>query len=155
VRSKIILIMLLTATAIGTAGCNSAVGQREAAGTIIGAAVGGLIGSQFGGNTGARIAAGFAGATIGGLIGNRIGSYLDEKERQQLAAITRETAMTGKPRSFTSLRTGARVKTRLANTSVNDVGDTCRTVVQEILLPDGTSAMDTVKACRSNGQWQI
>jgi surface antigen len=150
-----IKILITAASAVFLVGCNQTAGPRQQSGTVIGALVGGAIGSQFGGNVGSRIAAGVLGAAIGGLIGNQIGGYLDEQDRARLAAITRQTAITGSTRQFTSLKSGARVRTRVVNTRVNVAGDTCRTVEQEIVLRDGTAARDTVQACRTNGQWQV
>lgn len=59
------------------------VGQKEAVGTLGGAALGGYLGNQIGGGTGKTIAT-VAGVLLGGWAGNEIGSSLDRADRAEI-----------------------------------------------------------------------
>ena len=75
---------------LSLAGCANQGGtSNETMGTATGAVLGGIAGSLVGKGNG-RILTGLAGAAIGGFIGNRIGASLDERERADLAAQSRQ-----------------------------------------------------------------
>ncbi len=59
-------------------------GQKQAVGTLGGAALGGLLGSQIGHGTGQLVATG-AGVLLGGWLGNEIGASLDRADRTELS----------------------------------------------------------------------
>jgi surface antigen len=59
-------------------------GQKQAVGTVGGAALGGLLGNQFGGGTGKTIAT-TVGVLLGGWAGNEIGVSLDRADRMQMS----------------------------------------------------------------------
>jgi surface antigen len=61
-------------------GCSNQMGQREGAGTLLGAIAGGLLGSQIGeGDT--RLFAVGAGTLLGAMVGGEIGRSLDATDR--------------------------------------------------------------------------
>jgi surface antigen len=129
-------------------------GQREGEGTAAGALIGGALGGLAGGRGGRGVAGAIAGAAIGGFIGNRIGAALDEQDRQALAAATRATASSGKPRHFSSRRSGTRGRVEVVSSSqVN--GRECRTIRQQVTLKDGSNLNDTVRACKGPKGWEV
>lgn len=153
-------ICLAVAVAVGglvatTPASAQFMGPKEEIGTGTGALIGGIVGSFVGGGAGARVGAAVAGAVIGGVIGNRIGAALDEEDRRQAEAMTRATMSSASSRSYTNKRTGVRVKTRVTSTSKNASGQTCRTVQQEVVKPDGQVVTDTVKGCRGADGWKV
>lgn len=75
-------IVLIAAAAFLLAACEGA-GQKETAGTLIGAAAGGLLGAQFGSGAG-KIAAATVGTLAGGFIGSSIGKSLDRADQQAM-----------------------------------------------------------------------
>lgn len=141
-----ILSILLT-------GCQT-VGPKEKIGTFAGVGAGALIGSQFGHGNG-RVASALLGAAVFGFLGNRIGAQLDEQDRQNLARITRQAASSGRSSHFRNLHTGVSGSARVVRSSINSVGETCRTVEQEVVLRDGTVSKDTVSACKGKNGWTV
>lgn len=79
----IVLILLLSCCLL-LAGCKST-GDKQVAGTAIGAVAGGLVGSLFGSGSGKVVAIGI-GALAGAAIGNYVGSILDEQDQAAVAA---------------------------------------------------------------------
>jgi len=133
-------------------------GPREEEGTAAGAIFGGILGSVIGGAVGGRagsaIVGGIAGATIGGFIGNRIGAELDEEDRRAMAATTRAAIRSGRTKRFRSRRSG--VRGRAVVVRENKVaGKPCRTIKQEVVLRDGRTVSDTVRACRGPNGWEV
>lgn len=84
-------------------------------GTIIGAGLGALLGSTLGGDN--KVVGTAVGALLGGFLGNEIGGYLDEQDRQQMAAITKSTIETGQANSWTNPDTKVAAKTRVVETT--------------------------------------
>ncbi len=74
----------LAAAALILAGCTNDAGQKETAGTVIGAVAGAVLGSQVGGGSG-RLVAVAVGTLAGALIGNEIGKSLDRADRLAMA----------------------------------------------------------------------
>lgn len=146
-------IAVLLAVSSGIAGCETT-GPKQQSGAIIGAIAGGAIGSQFGGSTGGHIAGGLIGAVAGGLIGGGIGAQLDAQDRARLDEITTASLKSGSARSFRNSKTGVSANTRVVGTS-NTGGKLCRTVQQDVTLPDGSVSRDTVSGCKGPSGWQV
>lgn len=70
----------LAAAALILAGCTNDAGQKETAGTVIGAVAGAVLGSQVGGGSG-RLVAVAVGTLAGAFIGNEIGKSLDRADQ--------------------------------------------------------------------------
>src|SRR3546814_2178716 len=79
------LAVLSVLAALAVAGCDTTqggvagMGQKQTAGTVLGAVGGGLLGSTIGKGSGRLVAVG-AGTLLGGLIGSEIGNSLDRSE---------------------------------------------------------------------------
>lgn len=149
-RAKILTASLCVA--LGLSACETA-GPKQQSGAVIGAVAGGLIGSQFG-SGGGRIAAGIGGAIIGGLIGGGIGAELDAQDRASLNAITTASIRTGSSRSFRNAKTGVRGSTKVVQTTTED-GKLCRTVQQNVTMPNGKVSSDTVSGCKGPNGWSV
>ena len=140
---------------VGSAQPSSAqMGQREGEGTAAGALLGGVLGGLIGGSGGRAVVGVVAGAAIGGLIGNRIGASLDEEDRRAMATATRAAAVSGKPKKFSSRKTGVRGTAQVVSTQQVD-GRQCRTIKQEVVLKDGSVLNDTVNACKGARGWEV
>jgi surface antigen len=137
------------------AGCTSTAGNKEVAGTGIGATIGAAIGASLGDDQGSRLIGSVAGAVIGGLIGNRIGAALDAEDRKRLAEITRQAAKSGGAKSFRNRKSGVRATARVTKTQTSSTGQVCRTVVQEVVLADGRRLNDSVDACQGRNGWNV
>jgi surface antigen len=153
-------IVIATAGLIVTILCASVLpsraqmGTREEQGTAAGSLLGGVLGGIAGGRGSRGVAGAVAGAAIGGFIGNRIGAALDEQDRQALARATRAAASSGKPKSFASRKSGARGRVEVVSSSRVD-GRECRTIKQEVVLKDGRTLNDTVRACKGSRGWEV
>jgi len=129
-------------------------GPREEEGTAAGAVIGGIVGGLIGGRGGAAVGGAIAGSVIGGLIGNRIGAALDEEDRIAFERATRRAITSGKSQRYANKRTGVRARAQVVSTQKVQ-GKPCRTVKQEIVLKDGTTMNDTVRACRGPNGWEV
>ena len=69
------------AFSMALSGCQTG-GEKETAGTLIGAAGGAIIGSQIGGGSG-KVAAVALGALGGGYIGKKVGKSMDDSDRRE------------------------------------------------------------------------
>lgn len=142
----------------GLAACSSTdqTGQKEAQGTLVGSVVGGMIGGYIpGGNSVAGQVLRSQAGTIGSLVGGAIGAALDEEDRQRLAQATRAAIAGGQPKSFSNKQSGVRGKVTVTRSHVNDSGQQCRTVKQEVIVKDGTTLSDTVSACKGPNGWDV
>ncbi|KAA5599565.1 hypothetical protein [Blastochloris sulfoviridis] len=141
--------------AVSAGGASAQMGSKEQGGAIGGALIGGAVGSFIGGNAAARVGSAVAGAMIGSFIGSRIGAALDEEDRRQLARMTRASMESNSGKQYTSRKTGAKVRTRVAKTARNAEGQTCRTVEQEVVTKDGRVVKDRVTGCRGPNGWSV
>lgn len=147
-KTAVVLMMALSLSACETAG------PKQQSGAVLGAVVGGVIGSQFGGNSRAHLAAGVLGAAIGAGIGGSIGARLDAQDRARLREITTASIRSGKARSFRNAKTGVRATTKVIRTT-DAGGKLCRTVQQDVTLPNGKTSRDTVSGCKGANGWSV
>lgn len=151
---NVAIFLVLLLLCVGTARAQE-MGPKETMGTVGGALLGGVFGSMIGGNAAGHIVGGIAGAAIGGFIGNRFGASLDEQDRIALAQATKRAMTSGGRSSFSNRNTGVRGTARVTGTSKNLVGQTCRTVEQEVVLKDGSVSRDTVTGCKGPNGWSV
>ena len=154
---KALKVLVVAGTIVSLGACVQGKGDKEVAGTLLGAAAGGVIGSQIGDGTGQLVAVG-AGVLLGGLLGSEIGRSLDKADQAYAAQSyqqTMETAPVGQTNSWVNPDSGNQgsytpVKTYQANN-----GQYCREFQQTITVGGQTeSAYGT--ACRQpDGVWQI
>jgi surface antigen len=153
-KTSIVIVAIIVALCASILPSQAQMGPREGEGTAAGALLGGVIGGLAGGRGSGGVAGAIAGAAIGGFIGNRIGAALDEQDRLALARATQAAAASGRPKQFSSKRTGARGRAEVVSSSqVN--GRQCRTIRQEVVLKDGSSLNDTVRACKGPKGWEV
>ena len=132
-------------------------GNKQLAGSLIGAAGGGLLGSQFGDGAG-QLAATAAGTAIGALVGNQIGQGLDRADqaaasRAQIQAL--ETAPTGSTVVWRNPDSGNAGRVQPLGTYRTTSGEFCREFQHTVLV--GGEAQDAFgTACRQpDGSWRI
>jgi surface antigen len=110
----------LVAAFLPMGACDTALINKQQAGTLIGGAAGAVggytLGKEIGGTQG-KILGGVLGAATGAWIGSRIGASLDEIDRQKLAEATQHTAVTGQPEKWHNPDTGVTVQTKVASTT--------------------------------------
>ncbi len=155
---RAITLGLLMAATVATAGCSNLQGQgnKQLAGTGLGAIAGGLAGSQIGGGSGRLWATG-AGVLLGALVGSEIGGSLDNADRAAAAqaqnraysapvgqTINWNNPQSGNSGSYTPVRDGYATN-----------GNYCRQYNQTIVV-DGRTETGTGTACRNaDGTWAI
>ncbi len=143
------MIALLTAACAGQ-------GEKQAFGTLGGAALGGLIGSQFGSGSG-KLAATGAGVLIGALVGSEIGRSMDKVDRMKAnqAINTAHQAPLGETITWDNPNTGNYGTVTPIRDGTSSSGNYCREFQQTVTIGGKTeSAYGT--ACRQpDGSWQI
>jgi surface antigen len=144
----------LTILAGSIAPAPAQMGPREGEGTAAGAILGGVVGGLIGGRGGAAVGGAIIGTVVGGLIGNRIGAALDEEDRRAMERATRAAITSGKAQRYANKRTGVKVRARVVSSQKVD-GKPCRTIKQEVVLKDGNTVSDTVRACRGPNGWEV
>ena len=154
---KVKTIAAVTAVTLLTSACHvTGHGQKQAVGTLGGAAVGGLIGSQFGSGSG-QVAATIGGVLIGGLIGSEIGRQLDEADRirAQQAMMQAHAAPVGQQIAWNNPNTGNYGTVTPVREGTSASGQYCREYQQTIVV-GGKSEQAYGTACRQpDGSWQI
>lgn len=150
------LTALLMVAVVAT-GCVTGSGQKQTAGTVLGAGVGGLAGSQFGKGRG-QLAAVTAGALIGAMLGSETGASLDRADEAYLnrAQTAAHAAPVGEPIVWSnpsSGNTGTVVATREGTAQAS--GQLCREYRHTVYV--GGRAQDAYGvACREeDGSWTL
>ena len=132
-------------------------GQKEMAGTMIGAGLGGLAGSQIGDGTGQLAAVG-AGALLGAMLGGEVGRSLDKADELYAAQNYQqalETASTGTTTTWVNPDTGHSGTHTPTRTWQPDSGQYCREFQQTVTIGGQTEAAYG-RACREqDGTWRI
>ena len=130
-------------------------GQKQEQGEEIGSVIGDLLGDYVpGGKSVAGQVLKANAGTIGGLVGGAIGAALDGEDLEALEQVTLESFDTGEPKSFASKRTGVRGSVKVNNKRINQNGQQCRTVRQDVRLKDGTARTGHVSACKGPNGWK-
>jgi len=155
---KLKAIAIVSLTAVTVSACaNSAMGDKQTLGGLLGAAGGAVAGAQFGNGKGQLVGVA-AGTLLGALIGSEMGRSLDRADQLTMARTTQDalertpsnrSARWSNPDSGNS---GA-ITPRPAYTNSN--GQYCREFQQTIIVGgEEQSAYGT--ACRQlDGSWQI
>lgn len=156
-RTFIPVLSLLFIAGLSLTACQSSNwGDKQTAGTLLGAGGGALLGNQFGHGTGNVIATA-AGAVIGGWLGNEIGASLDNADRAELQraqysaynapvgeTITWNNPESGNSGTFTPVRDGR-----------SSSGAYCREFQQTVNV-GGRRQQAYGTACREpDGDWRI
>jgi surface antigen len=148
-------MVVLLAAALGA--CQTAGGQKQAGGTLLGAGLGALAGSQIGSGRG-QLAAVAIGALGGAFLGNSVGRSLDKADRLHAERATQaaQTAPIGQPvvwRNPDSGNHGSVTPVREGNDT--STGAYCREYQQTVTV-NGSSQQAYGTACRQpDGSWKI
>lgn len=110
-RVKLLVCCTLILTLAGCA-------TKEQTGTGLGAIVGGAAGYLFGGKY--KKVATVLGAVAGGFIGNKLGKYLDERDKQRMEEVTKQTISTGKTHSWSNPEAKTSGKAELVATETKE-----------------------------------
>ena len=156
-RLPLTCLLLVSCALVGCTSTTSydQIGQKQEHGEELGSVVGDLIGNYIpGGRTVAGQVLKDHAGTIGGLVGGAIGAALDEEDRQALDKATRDAFESGQTRSFANKKTGARGTVAVVKTHVNQNGQQCRTVKQDIKTKSGAALTENVSACKGSGGWK-
>ena len=155
------LVASLLVLSLGSVSCSHlplyGEGQKEAAGTVIGAGTGALIGSQIGKGK-ANLAAVAIGTLAGALIGQQIGETLDHADKQymqQTAQTTLEKARTNETSQWVNPDSGHSGTITPTRTFEGEQGQPCREYTQTVMI-GGEPQEARGTACRqSDGTWLI
>ncbi len=152
---KIFIFLLIFGVSL--AGCAPRMGEKEGAGTFLGAGTGALLGSQVGQGRG-RIVAVAVGTLAGALLGQEIGKSLDRADQlamQQNAQYALEYTRTNQTTSWRNPDTGNYGRVTPVETYLASEGRYCREYLQEIVI-DGQLQQAYGTACRQpDGSWKI
>ncbi len=155
---KLTKIATIGVVALFLAACaNSEYGQKETAGTLIGAVGGALLGSTIGSGTG-QVAAIAAGTIIGAWIGNEVGKSLDRADRLALerAQDSAYTAPIGEPISWNNPDSGNYGSvTPLRDGNNATTGEYCREFQHEVTIGWRTEQAYGVACRQPDGSWKI
>ncbi len=154
------LVHQISAVAVAAAliaGCsNTGNGEKEAGGTLVGAAAGGVIGSQFGSGSGKLVATG-VGVLIGAFVGNQIGKSLDAADRQRMLAAQQAayTAPVGQQIVWNNPNSGNNGSITPVKDGTDASGNQCREFQTTVVI-GGQSQQAYGTACRQpDGSWKV
>ena len=155
---KILLSTCTSALLVG--GCLQTTGQKQTAGTLIGAAAGGLVGSQIGSGTG-QLAATGAGVLLGALFGNEIGASLDRADKlfaSKSAQYALENLQDGQTTSWTnpnSGNSGSVTPVNVYTSGVRTGEQYCREYQTKVTVGGKTQSAYGTVCRRPDGTWEI
>ena len=133
---------------IGAGRCN-----RDAIGTLLGAATGGLIGSQIGDGTGQMAAVG-AGVFLGAILGGSIGRQMDQVDQSCVGQVL-EYAPDNQPVEWQNPNTDAYYTTTATNTYEQSDGRYCREYQTTATVGGRVQNMYGTACRQPDGAWQI
>ena len=147
---------LVAVVGVSLAACETT-GQKEGAGTVIGAVGGAIAGAQLGKGDG-KLAATAVGALLGAIVGSEVGKSLDRADQIALAQTTQQTledAPIGRTNSWSNPDSGNSGTITPTQTYTKNDGQPCREFQQTVTIGgDREEAYGT--ACRqADGTWKI
>lgn len=139
---------------VSLGGCYAHGGQKQTAGTLIGAVGGGLLGSQIGGGSGRLIATG-VGTLLGAMVGNSVGQSLDRADQAYLQQASYNAFETGRESAWQNPDSGNSGYVTPTQSYRGQGGQYCREYQQTVYIGgQAQSAYGT--ACRQpDGNWKI
>ena len=147
---------LILVSVVALSGCQS-MGQKETAGTLVGAGAGALAGAQFGGGKG-QIAMAVIGSLIGSQMGASVGRSLDDVDRmmaERTTAQALENYRTNETATWRNPDTGHQGSFTPTATYQQADGSYCREFQQSITV-GGEVHQGYGTACRQpDGTWRI
>lgn len=151
-----LLTALIAVTLIAT-GCQSqGWGQKQGAGTALGAVGGGLLGNQIGKGTG-NVVATAAGAVIGAWLGNEVGASLDTADRSALgqAQVNAYKAPIGNQIAWNNPQSGNSGIIVPTRDGYDQAGSYCREFQQKITVGGKTQEGYGTACQQPDGSWKI
>jgi surface antigen len=150
-------IAIALAASLSLAACANNAGQKQTAGTLVGAGLGGLAGSQIGGGTGKLVAVG-AGVLLGGLLGSEVGRSLDKADKlyaERNAQTTLETAPSGRTSSWSNPDSGHSGSITPVKTYETAQGEYCREYQQTVTIGGKTEEAYGTACRQPDGSWKV
>ena len=151
------IVALVMAAALLGACAERGIGQKEGAGTLVGAGLGALAGSQIGKGKG-QLAAVAIGALLGAFAGKEIGKSLDKADQAELqrAGEQARTAPIGQTINWSNPESGnSGTVTPTREGRHTSTGNYCREFKQTVTI-DGRTEEAFGTACRQpDGSWKI
>lgn len=151
------MMVALAAVVLVTAGCQSqGWGQKQGAGTVLGAVGGGLLGNQIGQGTGNAVATA-AGAVIGAWLGNEIGASLDTADRAALgqAQTAAYRAPIGNQIAWNNPQSGNSGVIVPVRDGYDQRGSYCREFQQKVTVGGRTQEAYGTACQQPDGSWKI
>jgi surface antigen len=154
-------VAIVTALTLGLAACNttgsSSSGNKQTAGTLLGAVGGAIAGAQIGKGKG-RMAAVAAGTLLGAIVGNQVGQSLDRADRlamEQTTQNTLEESPSGTTVNWSNPDSGNSGTVTPTKTYQTSAGNYCREFTQTVQI-GGRSEEAYGTACRQpDGSWKV
>ncbi|MEH6628945.1 MAG: SH3 domain-containing protein [Motiliproteus sp.] len=112
---KLPLVCMITGIVFSVSSCKTTDIQEQIAGSSAGAVVGGVLGSKLGDGKGRKLST-IVGAAVGAWVGYKLAQYLGEKDRQNLAQSTQQTAVSGRRQVWRNSDTGVSGVTEVKRT---------------------------------------
>ena len=150
-------LALVGLLAISLSGCLSGAGEKEGAGTLLGAVAGGIAGAQMGKGRGKLVATGI-GTLLGAAIGNEIGKSLDRADRLALERATQsslETAPVGRTTTWKNPDSGNQGTITPRKTFQRNDGSYCREFTQTITIGGRTEEAYGTACRQPDGTWKL
>lgn len=132
-------------------------GEKETAGTVIGAGTGAVVGAQVGGG-GGRIVGAAVGTLLGALVGGEIGRSLDRADRlaAQEAYQQAQTAPIGEPITWQNPDNGHYGSVTPVREGTHDAtGEYCREFQQDVTIGGRTEQAYGIACQQPDGDWRI
>jgi surface antigen len=139
------------------AACQTNMGQKQGAGTLVGAGLGALAGSQVGSGRG-QMAAVAIGALLGAWAGGEVGKSLDAADRAAMsrAEVNARTAPIGQTVSWDNPDSGHRgTVTPTREGTHNRTGARCREFRQTVTIKNRTEEALGTACQQADGSWKI
>jgi surface antigen len=154
-KKKVAAVIMITVLLGACA--DRGIGQKEGAGTLVGAGLGALAGSQIGGGKG-KMAAVAIGALLGAFAGNEIGKSLDKADQAALenAGERARTAPIGKTVDWSNPKSGnSGTVTPTREGRHTGSGNYCREFKQTVTIDGSTDEAFGVVCRQPDGSWKI
>lgn len=135
----------------------SGMGEKETAGTVLGAGTGAVVGSQVGGG-GGRVVGAAVGTLLGALVGGEIGRSLDRADQlaAQDAYAQAQSAPIGQPITWRNPDNGHYGTVVPVREGRHDVtGEYCREFQQTVTIGGRTEEAYGIACQQPDGDWRI
>lgn len=158
---------VIAMAALVLSGCSQYAGEKETAGTLLGAATGAMLGAAIGSKTKCRgyhcrsSTSGNAiviGALAGGILGNAVGRSMDEKDRRAYSRAhydAMEYNRSGEPSYWHNPDSGHHGSVVPERTYERRPGEYCREYQQTITVGGRTEEGYGTACRRADGSWEI